>query len=121
GGGGGRGDPKKWDRLMSFGQVPPLGPGIDWTAYLDDAHLPRTDFNVLEPKFVREVEHELKRTTPRAWRDYLAWHVLRSAAPWLSKPIVEEWFAFDRNYLAGDPEMKQRRVRCARMTDQLLG
>jgi len=116
-----RRDPKNLDHLMSFAQVQALAPGIDWTSYLDDAHLPRTDFNVTEPKFVREVEHELKMTTPRAWRDYLAWHVLKSAAPWLSKPIVEEWFAFDRKYLAGVAEMKPRAVRCAELTDELLG
>jgi endothelin-converting enzyme/putative endopeptidase len=114
-------DPRNTDHLMTFKEVQKLAPSLDWVAYFDEAQLPRSDFNVTEPAFVREVERELKTAPISLWRAYLGWQLLRSAAPWLSTPIVDEWFAFNLKYLSGVAEMKPRATRCAESTDQLLG
>ncbi len=114
-------DPKNTDHPMTFEALQKLSPGIDWMAYLEEARLPQPDFNVSEPAFVREVEHELQTAPISTWRAYLGWQLLKSGAPWLSKPIVEEWFAFNMKYLSGVAEMKPRATRCAELTDQLLG
>lgn len=116
-----RRDPKNTDHLMTFEALRKLSPRIDWVAYFDAVHLPHSDVNVAQPAFIREVAHELQTAPISVWRAYLGWHLLRSAAPMLSDPIVDEWFAFNMKYLAGVAEMKPRAIRCAVFTDQLLG
>ena len=74
-----------------------------------------------EPKFVAEVEKELKSTPIPQWRTYLEWQVLNAAADTLSEPFVEENFAFNGKYLTGATEMKPRWKRCAEATDNQLG
>ena len=98
-----------------------MAPHFDWVAYFDEAKLSKADLNVEEPAFLAAVDRELTEAPVAAWRTYLAWHLLASAAPWLSQPFVDEWFAFDRKFLAGVPELKPRSTRCAELTDGLLG
>jgi predicted metalloendopeptidase len=54
-------------------------------------------------------------------RTYLKWRLLASAAPSLSRPLVEESFAFNQKCLGGVSELKPRWKRCAESTDFRLG
>ena len=114
-------DPAKTSHKMSFAELEKLAPSVDWVAYFDEAKLPRDDINVSEPKFVKQVDRELRRTPVATWRLYLTWQLLASASPWLSRPFVEESFSFKDKYLAGAAEMKPRAARCAELTESLLG
>ncbi len=114
-------DPKNLDHPMGFAQLQAMTPHFDWTALYDEAKLPRGDLNVAEPKFLAQMDRELAQTPIGDWRTYLEWQLLASAAPWLSRPFVEESFAFDEKYLNGVPEMKPRWKRCAESADALLG
>src|SRR6202007_2801558 len=49
------------------------------------------------------------------------WHVVDSAAPYLTKALVEEDFRFNRQYLGGAKEMEPRWKRCVQATDRDLG
>ena len=42
------------------------------------------------------------------WKTWLNWHVLHDAAPFLSKPFVDENFAFSGRTLTGAPEIRPR-------------
>jgi endothelin-converting enzyme/putative endopeptidase len=55
------------------------------------------------------------------WKAYLTWHLLESAAPWLSKPFADESFAFKDKYLGGAPAVKPRAMRYLESTEALLG
>jgi endothelin-converting enzyme/putative endopeptidase len=114
-------DPKNLDHPMNFEALQKLSPHLDWAAYFDEAHLPHSDLNVTEPAFIEEVDRELQTAPLATWRAYLAWQLLTAEAQWLAKPIADEWFAFNRRYLAGVAEQKPRATRCAENTDQLLG
>ena len=114
-------DPKNLDHVVPFAQLRQSTPHFDWAAYFDEAKLPRGDLNVDQPKFLEAVDRELEKTPVAIWRGYLAAQLVSSAAPWLSKPFQEEWFAFYQRQLAGVAEMKPRAVRCAESTDALLG
>src|SRR5439155_1237389 len=81
---------------------------FDWSALYDEAKLPQGELNVEQPAFLAQFEKELAQTPLPAWRTYLRWQLLASAAPWLSKAFVEESFAFDQKYLAGVAELKPR-------------
>ena len=114
-------DPNNLDHPTSFEKLRALTPHFDWSALYDEAKLPQGELNVEQPAFLAQFEKELAQTPLPAWRTYLRWQLLASAAPWLSKAFVEESFAFDQKYLAGVAELKPRWKRCAESADFRLG
>ncbi len=114
-------DPKATDHKTSFVQLTDLTPVFDWAGYFKSAGLPRAALNVQQPEFMKAVDRLLAETPLATWRLYLRWHLLASAAPYLSVPFVEEDFAFNGRTLAGASEIKPRWKRCAESTDRLLG
>jgi putative endopeptidase len=114
-------DPKATDHRMSFAELTKLAPAFDWNGYFVDAGIPRAQLNVTEPKFLEEVNRQLRQTSLADWKTYLRWQFLHAAADGLSRPFVAENFAFYGAYLAGAKELKPRWKRCAETTDQQLG
>jgi endothelin-converting enzyme/putative endopeptidase len=114
-------DPKQQDHKTKFADLSKMSPSFDWARYFDAAKLPHDDVNVLEPKFVAEVDRELKSTPIPQWQTYLRWQVLNAAADTLSDPFVRENFAFNGTFLTGATGMKPRWKRCAEATDNQLG
>lgn len=106
---------------MTFAQLKELAPRFDWDTYFDQAKLPRGELNVAEPKFVQQVDKELKDTPVATWKAYLRWQLLNSVSPWLSKAFVEESFDFTDRYLGKATQMKPRAQRCADSTEALFG
>jgi len=113
-------DPRQQDHKTSFADLSKLTPDFAWVAYFDAAKIPHNDVNVTQPKFMQEVDKELKTASVAQWKTYLEWHVLNAAADTLSRPFVEENFAFTKT-LTGATEMKPRWKRCAEATDNQLG
>ena len=116
-----RRDPRQQDHKMAFAELEKLAPDFGWAAYFDAAKIPRIDLNVMQPKFVQQVDHELKSTPVAQWKTYLEWQVLNAAADTLSDAFVQQNFAFNGKYLTGATEMKPRWKRCAEATDNQLG
>jgi endothelin-converting enzyme/putative endopeptidase len=114
-------DPTATDHKVSFAALTSLAPALDWDSYFTDAVIPKGALNVDEPKFLREVSRALQQTPVADWRVYLRWHFLHASAEGLSRPFVEENFAFYQAYLGGAKELKPRWKRCAEDTDRLLG
>jgi endothelin-converting enzyme/putative endopeptidase len=114
-------DPKLLDHMTAFADLDKVAPSFDWGAYFDAAKMPRKAVNVAEPKFLAQVETELKSTPVADWQAYLEWQVLNAASDTLSKAFVEQNFAFNGKHLAGIAEIKPRWKRCAEATDGQLG
>ncbi|HEX4440085.1 MAG TPA: M13 family metallopeptidase [Thermoanaerobaculia bacterium] len=114
-------DPNATDHKMSMAALQKLTPRYDWTAAFKALGVPAGDLNVREPKFLDEVERQIGATPVSDWAVYLDWQLLDTASPALSKPFVEENFAFNGAYLAGQKEIKPRWKRCAESADRLLG
>jgi putative endopeptidase len=114
-------DPAATEHKMTFAQLALLTPSFDWAAYFDEAKIARGSVNVAEPKFMQQVDKELSETPIAVWKAYLAWHLLASASPWLSKPFADEAFRFEAKALGGPAEPKPRAARCVESTDALFG
>ncbi|MBF5046557.1 M13 family metallopeptidase [Aggregicoccus sp. 17bor-14] len=114
-------DPANTDHMMKFAALQKLAPAFDWAGYYRRLGVQRADLNVMEPKFLQELDRQLKETPLPRWKTYLTWHVLRAAAPQLTRAFVQEDFAFDQQYLGGAKELKPRWKRCVESTDRLLG
>jgi endothelin-converting enzyme/putative endopeptidase len=114
-------DPKATDHKTGFAELTDLAPDFDWPGYFAAAKLPRAAVNVQQPEFMRAMDQLFLETPLASWKAYLRWHLVRSAAPFLSSAFVQERFAFEEQYLGGAKEMKPRGRRCAESTDALLG
>ncbi len=114
-------DPKAHDHHTTFAELGKLAPHVAWADYLDAMHVPHSDLNVEEPKFIAAYDKALSSTPLATWKAYLAWQVINSAAGFLDKPLVDEEFAFNGAFLAGAKEIKPRWKRCAETADALFG
>ncbi|HET6438857.1 MAG TPA: M13 family metallopeptidase [Anaeromyxobacter sp.] len=114
-------DPHELDHPTSVAVLGELAPHLDWSAYLEGLGVPREDLNVEQPAFVVEVDRLLAGEPVGHWRDYLAFHLVRSAAPQLSAPLAMESFRFEGGYLQGIRGQEPRWKRCAEQEDELLG
>jgi putative endopeptidase len=114
-------DPRATDHKTGFIELTNLAPDFDWPGYFAAARLPRAAVNVEQPEFLRAVDSLMLGTPLASWKAYLRWHLLRSAAPYLSAPFTKESFAFYEQYLGGAKEMKPRWKRCVESTDAELG
>ena len=99
-----------------------LVPAIDWPAYFHSIGLSSTPafVNVGQPDFFKRA-NELLNTVPlEDWRAYMKFHLIDTAAPWLSTPFVNEDFAYNSLY-SGARAMLPRWRRCLRVADSRLG
>jgi putative endopeptidase len=109
------------EHKTTFAQLKAMAPHVEWDKYFDEARIPREPVNVAEPKFLQQVDKELRTTPVAAWKTYLRWQLLDAASPWLSKPFAEEAFAFKDKTLGGATEIAPRAQRCVESTETLLG
>ena len=114
-------DPAATDHKTKFADLGKMVPHFDWAAYYKRVGVGEADLNVDQPKFMAEVERQLAQTPLPAWKTYLKWQLVNSAAPSLSAPFVETDFAFYGKYLSGAAEMKPRWKRCVESADANLG
>jgi len=114
-------NPNATDHKTTFADLKKLSPAMDWDGFFTAAKISRADLNVNEPKFLQEVDRQVRETSLADWKTYLKWQFLHSFADQLSDPFVNENFAFYGKYLNGATELKPRWKRCAENTDQLLG
>jgi putative endopeptidase len=117
-----RRDPYKMKHKMKLADLNALAPNFDWKTYYETAAYPQFEIlNVTAPDFFKEVNAKLASEPLDNWKTYLRFHVVDSAAAYLSSPFVNENFAFYRQYLRGAKEQQPRWKRCVSYTDFQLG
>jgi putative endopeptidase len=117
-----RRDPYKVFHRMPAQKLERLAPAFDWPTYFATAGVPRTRvLNVSQPRFFERMSGLLKSRPLSDWKRYLRWHLVNSQAEYLSKPFVDEDFAFNGKYLRGAEELAPRWKRCVRYVDRDLG
>ncbi len=112
-------DPKNRYHFVDVADANKVTPHFDWAAFfkaIDTA--PGNGFSLSQPKFFAEFDAMLADVPVAGWRDYLAFHTIDEAAPFLSKPFQDEQFAFYEKTLNGQPE---QRVRWKRVLDAVNG
>jgi putative endopeptidase len=115
-------DPAKRYHILTIADLQKLTPDYDWKLYLNG--IGKGDvatIDVTSPGFDQAVETELTTEKLDALKSYLRWHTLHGSASLLSKPFVDENFAFFSATLQGQKEQQPRWKRCTRMTDGALG
>jgi putative endopeptidase len=117
-----RRDPNAIYHKTSISDLQQMSGPISWPVFFRAAGMTQqiTFVNVAQPNFVRRAGELVASTPLEDWRAYLRYHLLTSAAPWLSSDFAKEDFAY-RSLYSGAKEMLPRWKRCLRVTDGQLG
>jgi putative endopeptidase len=117
-----RRNPQKLRNKMTLTAFERLVPNFNMAAYLKELPSPAfTSMNVSVPEFFRNFDRLLQTTSLDDLKTYLVWHYVSSYSSELSKPFVDEDFAFYSHYLTGVQEIQPRWKRCVESTDNSLG
>jgi putative endopeptidase len=115
-------DPGKRYHIMTGEELQALSPDYRWPVYLTGVKIGAfKTLNVATPDYFKTMNAEIDAASLESIKSYLRWHALRTAAPALSKPFVDENFNFFFATLQGQKEQAPRWKRCTRATDLALG
>ncbi len=115
-------DVSKANTVWTRGELATRAPGLDWAAFLEGAGLagqPR--FGAWQASAIAGFSGLTASQPLQAWRDYLAFHAVERGAPYLSKALVDERFAFNGTALSGTPQQRERWKRGVDDTSASLG
>ena len=112
-------DPIKTYNKTATADLAKLAPGVDWKAWLAGVGLDKVSaVNVVQPTAITGIAKLVDSEPVAVWKDYLAFHTLNNAAPYLSKAFVELKFDMYGKTLSGIPQLKER---WKRGVDQVTG
>jgi predicted metalloendopeptidase len=116
-------DPVKTYNKTAIADLPKLMPGYDWRRYVRGTDIEGKVDSVIvsQPSYFGGLGKLMTATPLAVWRAYFKWHVLSAAAPYLSKPFVDERFAFRGTVLNGIPENRARWKRGIALLDDAMG
>jgi predicted metalloendopeptidase len=116
-------DPVKTYNKTAIADLTKLMPGYDWQRYVRGADLAGKVDSVIvsQPSYFGGLDKLMATTPLPVWKAYFKWHVLAAAAPYLSKPFVDERFAFTGTVLSGIPENRPRWKRGIALLDRSMG
>ncbi|MGH9597612.1 MAG: M13 family metallopeptidase, partial [Edaphobacter sp.] len=115
-------DPATRYHPMTVAELQALSPDYAWGPYLKGIKIGEfKTLNVTVPTFFPAMNAVVESSSLDAIKSYLRWHTLRTAAPSLSKPFVDENFNFFSATLQGQKTQTPRWKRCTRATDGALG
>jgi putative endopeptidase len=117
-----RRDPIKNYNKMSFDSLKAISPNIDWNLYFTSLGISApSEYNVNQPRFIKEVSALLKDVQINDLKPYLRWHLIRGAANYLSSAFVNESFEFGGKFMQGAKVMQPRWKRVMQATNGALG
>jgi len=115
-------DPYKVYHRETLSSLGKSAPNFDWRAYFSAVGLNADPWlNLAEPAFLKELDARLGAESLSDLKTYLRWSLIEMSAPYLSKPLVEESFAFNRAYLRGAEADRPRWRKCVSWVDDQLG
>ena len=116
------GDVQKANNTWTKAQFAQRAPGLDWEAFFAAAGLAQPQkVKVWQTGAVTGLSALAASEPMDAWRDYLAFHAVDRAAPWLSKAFVDQHFAFHGQALSGTPQQSPRWKKAVAATNGALG
>ena len=86
-------DPEKNYHILTKKELIAMAPNFGWESYFRAAGSPEfTSLNLGQPDFIKELSATLAAEPVDAWKTYLAYHVLREAAPRIGGPFRKRGF-----------------------------
>lgn len=115
-------DPFKTHNIKTIDELQKMIPVLDVKNYLQILGLQKLEsVNVGQVDYLTSLNKILNTTDLNTIKAYLAWNVINSAAPYLSKEFVDADFNFYGKVLSGTVENKPRWKRVVNTVDGCLG
>jgi putative endopeptidase len=101
--------PENRYHYVSIADADKVTPHFEWAAFFRAQYANVGDgFSLSHPKFFAAVDAMLADTPVDQWKAYLRYHAIDNASDYLSKPFVQESFAFHKRALNGQKENEAR-------------
>lgn len=115
-------DPEKIYHKMNVKELTEMTPRFSWPIYFSEIGYPGiNEVNVGQPEFFKKLDHQISAVTMDHWKDYLRWHLIDAAAPYLSSRFVDADFDFHGKVLTGKKENLPRWKRVVNATNHAIG
>jgi predicted metalloendopeptidase len=115
-------DREKTYNLFTWSGVLSEGPDLrGWLAALDPPAGAFDEIVLRQPSFSAGLASLLTGEHVPAWRDWLCWRVIHSAAGYLSEAFVQENFDFYGRILSGTPQLRERWKRGVSLVERAMG
>jgi putative endopeptidase len=115
-------DRDKTYNLLTWAGLLSEGPDLrGWLTALDPPAGAFDEIVLRQPSFSTGLASLLTDHYLPAWRDWLCWQVINSAARYLSEAFVEEDFDFYGRVLSGTPQLRDRWKRGVSLAEQAMG
>ena len=99
-----------------------LSPNFPWSKFFESQGVAQPQmFSLAQPKFHAELSAMMVDEPIGTWQEYLRFHLLDQAAPYLSDAYAEENFNFYGKALRGQQEMKPRWKRVLNVINEQMG
>ncbi len=118
---------KNRDRTLTYNKkdrkaLEAISPGFDWTAWFEGYGAKDvSEVVVRQPDYFTAMVGLLTTIRLHDWKPWMKWHLLHEAAPVLSKPFVDENFAFYGRTLTGAPVNRPRWKRGVAFVAEAMG
>ena len=109
---------------MSRDEVCALMPAFDFDLYLSAGEIPSVVLDsviVQQPPFFQALSTILAAFDRDSWVAWLKWNIISGSAPYLSRELVNQNFAFYGKTLSGTPELRERWKRAVSIVEGSLG
>ena len=115
-------DEEKTYNLLTWADAQSAGPDLrGWLAALDSPAGAFDEIVLRQPSFSAGLASLLTDEHLPAWRDWLCWQVIHSAAGYLSEAFVQEDFDFYSRTLSGTPQLPERWKRGVSLVERAMG
>jgi len=115
-------NPANYYNLVSIEDANKVTPHFPWNTFFDSQNLKGTkSFSLSHPRFFAEMDKMLGDLPVADWQTYLRFHTVNDAAPYLSKPFVDQQFEFYSKTLRGQKEQKPRWKRVLAVVNDQMG
>ncbi len=116
-------DPVKTYNKVELAKLNELAPGFAWDAWLTESGIKgKTDYVIVsQPSYLKGVAEVVNRVPLETWKAYLQLHLVNGYANYLSKPFVDQRFAFHGTTLSGAPKLEPRWKRGVSTIEGSLG
>lgn len=115
-------EPYKNYNKMAISQLKTVSPTIDWTSTLAQMGVKSVDSVIVgQPEFYKQLDKVISTENLQNLKDYMAFHMVRSMAGYLSKPFVDANFDFYSKLIRGAQAQKPRWKRALSAEEGAMG
>ncbi|MBA3829424.1 MAG: M13 family metallopeptidase [Taibaiella sp.] len=115
-------DPYKNYNKMAINSLHTLSPNVEWPDYLQIMGVKAVDSVIIgQPEFYKALDKVLSTEQMQTLKDYMAFHLVRTYSPYLSKPFVASSFNFYSKLIRGAEQQRPRWKRVLDAQEHAMG